>query len=207
MMTIGSNVQISGEYGYLDSTYGTQFANDAVINTSNLILASGQISIAFDGASVQAANSLITAPHLVLNDNLLMSVQQATSLTLRSYSGIDIYGNGNLGGGSIDNLSLLGNGIRAYQNGGGDVLIDAQKITFGNPNKSLVSTPSTNASGTLQVSAKTIQLNAGDFSISGYQDLNLSALDGIFFVGKGSLTTVGNIQTQSPFIIGTGGSN
>lgn len=207
MMTIGSNVQISGEYGYLDSTYGTQFANDAVINTNNLILASGQISITFDGASVQAANSLITAPHFILNDNLLMSVQQATSLTLRSYSGIDIYGNGSLGGESIENLSLLGNGIRACQNGDGDILIDAQKITFGNPNKPSTLRRSTDSSGTLQVSAKTIQLNAGDFSISGYQDVNFSALDGIFFDGKGSLSSAGNIQTQSPFIIGSGGSN
>jgi hypothetical protein len=32
-------------------------------------------------------------------------------------------------------------------------------------------------------------------------------LDGIFFDGKGSLSSVGNIQTQSPFIIGSGGSN
>ena len=207
MMTIGSNVQISGKYGYIDSTYGTQFANDAVINTKNLILASGQISIAFDGASVQAANSLITAPHLVLNDNLLTSVQQATSLTLRSYSGIDIYGNGTLGGESIDNLSLLGNGIRAFENGDGDVLIDAQKITFGNPNKPSTLRPITDSSGTLQVSSKTIQLTAGDFSISGYQDVNFSALDEIFFDGKGSLSSVGNIQTQSPFIIGSGGSN
>jgi filamentous hemagglutinin family protein len=207
MMTIGSNVQISGKYGYLDSTYGTQFANDALINTSNLILASGQISIGFDGATVQTANSLITAPHLVLNGNLLTSVQQTTSLTLRSYSDIDIYGNGTLGGESIENLSLLGNGIRAYQNGDGDVLIEAQQITFGNPNKPFDTTPSTDSSGTLQVSAKIIQLTAGDFSISGYQDINLSALNGIFFDGKGSLSSVGNIQTQSPFIIGSGGSN
>jgi hypothetical protein len=207
MMTIGSNVQISGKYGYLDSTYGTQFSNDAVINTKNLILASGQISIGFDGAAVDPTKNSISKPHLVLNDNLLMSVQQATSLTLRSYSGIDIYGNGTLGGESIENLSLLGNGIRAYQNGDSDVLIEAQQITLGNPNKPFDTTPGTDSSGTLQVSAKTIQLTAGDFSISGYQDVNFSALDGIFFDGKGSLSSAGNIQTQSPFIIGSGGSN
>lgn len=207
MMSIGSNAQITAEYGYLDSTFGTQFADSAIINTNNLTLASGQISIEFDGASVETSKSLITAPHLVLNGNLLTSTQLAKSLTLRSYSAIDIYGNGTLGGESLENLSLLGNSIRAYQNGNGDVLIDAQKITFGNLNKPSSSIPSTDASGSLQVSAKSIQLTYGDFSISGYQDVNLSALDGIFFDGKGSLSSSGNIQTQSPFILGSGGSN
>ena len=207
MMNIGSMVQITGKYAYLDSTYGTQFADSVIINTDTLTLASGQISIGFDGATVDPANNLISKPHLVLNDSILTSVQQANMPTLRSYSAIDLYGNGTFGNEFTEHLSLLGNGIRAYQNGDGDILIDAQKITFGNPNKPSTLRRSTDSSGTLQVSAKTIQLNAGDFSISGYQDVNFSALDGIFFDGKGSLSSAGNIQTQSPFIIGSGGSN
>jgi hypothetical protein len=199
MMTIGSNVAMQGNYGLFDSTYGTSFAADTSINAKNLILGSGHVSIAFENATG------LTAKSLVLSGDLLANMQQVANLTLRSYSGIDIYGNGTLGGAGIGHLSLLGKGIRAYNHGDGDILFEANQITFGNPNGSFDLPKVSDTGGSLQVTANSINLASGDFTIGGFQDINLSALDDISFDGKGSLQSAGNIQTHSPFITGSSG--
>jgi hypothetical protein len=211
MLSIGSNVKINSEYAYLESTYGTKVDATALINAKNLTLGSGQISIAFDGASVDPSNNLLSydgikRDHLKLNGSLLSNTQKASNLTLRSYSAFDIYGSGSFGGASIEHLSLLGDEIRDY--GSANVSVNAQKITIGNPNNPPdgdVERPL--PSGNLQISANTIQLTSGDFEISGYDNVKITAPNGIFFDGKGSLKANGTVQTQSPFIVGSGGSS
>jgi hypothetical protein len=206
MLSIGSNVKISGEYAYLESTNGTDIDATALIDAKNLTLGSGQISIELGGSSANPSNKLFDSDHLKLNGSLLSNVQKASNLTLRSYSAFDIYGSGSFGGASIEHLSLLGDEIRDY--GSANVSVNAQKITIGNPNNPPVGDVIRPLpSGNLQISANTIQLTSGDFEISGYDNVKITAPNGIFFDGKGSLTANGTVQTQSPFITGTGGSS
>jgi hypothetical protein len=96
--------------------------------------------------------------------------------------------------------------LRAYDLGTGDAIIQANEVTFSNtgldPSVALNST-----SGTLQVDAYTINLSSGSFSVNGYQDVSLNALDGVVINGKGKFTTNGNLHTQSPFITATSASD
>src|SRR5205085_546737 len=86
-MVIGDGALISGISITLDSTYGTDLSPTAILIGQTVSLNSGQISIALDGSSP-------VTPGLVLAGNSLQTLQSTQSLSLLSYSSLDIYGFG-----------------------------------------------------------------------------------------------------------------
>ncbi len=191
LMTIGGGVRIGGTSVILDSTYGTNLDPTASISARALTLGSGQISIVFDDASGTLTGSVVD-PHLVLEGDILDKVQQVGSLTLKSYSMIDVYGTGTFGGDSLSKLNLLGGGIRGYEQGSGTVTFQAESILFDNPSKVAAPVaPSGAPTGSVVFDAEMIRLGTNNFSVAGYQNTTLQASAAILGQGAGNFSTPG----------------
>ncbi len=185
----------------VDSSYGTQIDPTAVLNAKALTLGSGQISIVLSNPPGGLTGSEVT-PHLVIADQLLEDVQGVDFLTLRSYRTIDIYGAGTFGG-SVGFLSMLGAGIRGFDQGAGTAVIDAGGVLFSNPSNVAALTAPALTSGRLVVNAATVHLGVNAFSVLGYENVALNATRGLLSVGSGSFSVPGNLTITTPLISAT----
>ena len=206
VMKVGSSVRLSGESIILDSTYGTDLAADLNLGANYLTLGSGQISVILGDTTGTLAGAVVD-PQLVLKGDTLDRVLQARDLTLRSYRSIDLYGAGELGSTGLEQLTFASSGVRGFGASGGDVVIRAGEVTFDNLANAAVLAAAPVAPGRLRVDANTVRLGANAFSVSGYQNLTLSASDSIVTQGSGSFTTAGNLRAETRLITGDSGSS
>lgn len=203
-MTLGEGVRIKGDSIILDSTHATELPSNISLRGAALTLSSGQISIALDDPGV-----IQSTTGLVLAGGSLQSLQsELKSLTLQSYSSIDVYGMGNIGtvGGdgrpAIQTLSLQAGEIRGFHNGGGSVVISAKNLILGNSSNGKDTTPSRATSGTLVFNAGTIRLGANPLSINRFAQVSLNATGGVLAADSGQLTTQGSLTLTAPLITG-----
>ncbi|HTB81769.1 MAG TPA: filamentous hemagglutinin family protein [Opitutaceae bacterium] len=200
-MTIGAGAKINGASVTLDSTSATALDPAATLGGQAIILDSGQISLQL-GTSGNPQG-------LVLSSETLQTLQNAaTSLSLLSYSSIDIYGAGQVG--ALDSagqpafasLALHAGEIRGFNAGGGSVTFSAQNILLDNrPNGAgfgAVIAPN----GTLVFNAGTLQLGAGQLDVDQYAKVSLNASHGILMQGAGDLTAQGDLNFTAPVITG-----
>jgi len=183
-MVIGAGAQIKGASITLDSTYATSLDPAAIPAGQTVNLNSGQISIQLDNPG-----SVPQIPGLMLSGLALQTLQSsAHALSLLSYSSIDIYGTGQVGGNPdasglfpVASLALHTAEIRGFNNDGGTVTFAAQNILLDNipagtvPVRALPSTP---AAGTALVfNAGVIRLGASQLDLDQYS-MELSAMAG-----------------------------
>src|SRR4029077_5447572 len=126
----------------LDSTYATSLDPTATISGSAINLDSGQISI-------QMPNGPVSQPTvgLILAGVALQNLQSTQSLSLLSYSSIDIYGSGVIN--ASDSLQLHAAEIRGFNNGG-TIDFVAKNITLDNAANASVPGVIAPSTGTLQ---------------------------------------------------------
>jgi hypothetical protein len=204
LLSIGAGARITGAGVILDSSYGSAFDPAAVLAAQSLDLGSGQISILL-GATATLTGSAVPQ-HLVLSGTVLQNVQQVSSLTLRSYRTVDVYGSGTFGGTTPGRLTIFAGGIRGYNQGTGTTAFSAPAITLGNPaNVAALPAPAV-TSGTLQFSAQTFQFGVNAFSAAGWQNVAIKATGGLLGSGVGSFSTPGNLTIETPLITGVRGS-
>jgi filamentous hemagglutinin len=203
LLTIGEDVHLTGGSVVVDSSSGTALASSVLFETGNLSLGAGQINLVLGAATppVDASNPL------TLSGETLQQVFQSQKLTLRSYGSIDLYGNGSLGGSSLDQLTLSASGIRGFDQSGGDVTLTAKDIVLENTADSAAPANASTSSGRLNLQAETIRLGENDVAISGYDDLQLSATSGLRFEGSGSLSTTGSLHAETPLLTGSAGAS
>jgi hypothetical protein len=201
-LQVGDGVRITGGGVILNSTYATNISDTVSITSDDISFGSGQISIVLDERAIVNPTT-----GLVLEGNTLATLMSTVkNLKLSSYTSIDLYGNGSLSGPNIESLNLQANSLRAFGQDNGDAIIQAKEIIIGSTASDAL--PVTAAkSGSLQLEANSIKLTSGAFSVSGFQDVALNALDGILISGNGKFSTDGNFLTQSPFITATSASN
>jgi hypothetical protein len=209
LLAIGADVTISGRGVLLDSTYGTSIDSTLQINARALTMGSGQISIILDGQNHDLTGGVVD-PQLVLAGPLLTEVQDVGSLTLRSYRTIDIYGAGTFGSDALGTLRFLTSGLRGYDQGTSTASFAASTIAFDNPSKAAVLPVPGVLSGALEFTAGTILLGSNNFSVAGYENLNLSASGGVLgqaaSATPGAFSTLGNLTIAAPVITGVRGS-
>ena len=149
---IGANAVLSGASVTLDSTAATSLDPSASLRAQSLNLNSGQINIILDHTS-----SPPPSLGLVLSGATLGSLSSTNSLSLLSYSLIDIYGSGKIT--AADTLSLH---AAAIQNSGGgeDVIFQAKVIHL--DNSADVSSPvaGSGSAGAIEFDADTVSLGA-----------------------------------------------
>src|SRR5262249_14837753 len=132
-LDIGAGARVSGAGVILDSTQATNLNASATLSGRALALDSGQITLSLSGAGTVPASS-----GLVLSGAALQSLPGAQSLSLLSYSSIDIYGSGAIGTldaagqPTLTNLALHAGGIRGFNTGGGTVSFSAKNVLLDN---------------------------------------------------------------------------
>ena len=199
-LTLGNGVTIGGGPSLiLDSTGATTLTAGSIFGGQSVTLDSGRISL-------QLANSgsLQSGAGLVLTSTALASLQvSAKSLSLLSYSSIDIYGTGQVGTSAFSSLSLHSPSIRGFNAGGGAVAFLAQNILLDGGVGGTAPTSTGSPDGTLAFNAsQTLSLGSGQLGVGQYADLALSAVNGILVSGSGGLTASGNLILSSPVLTG-----
>ena len=206
-LTVDANAKITGASVTLDSSYGTSLDPNATILATDLALNSGQIAIVLSGAGP-------TIPGLVLSGNALTTLQSGVqSLSLLSYTSIDIYGTGQIGGlnksgqPKLQSLILNTDEILGHDNAGGTVTFTAQNVTLENTvgdtlSGSVIPTPST----TLTFDAGTIQLGENQIAVNEFATLSLNASDSVIAEGNGGLNASA-INITTPLLTAGGVAN
>ena len=198
-MRIGVNASISGKSIILDSTYATSLNPTAQINGQSVSLNSGQISIQLGNAG-----ALQPTRGLVLGGPALDGLQTATSLSLLSYTTLDVYGVGGVGSATLENLAVHAGEIRGFNTAGGTAVFQAKNITIDNAANSRALGPVNAAlSGTLLFDAERIDIGANSLRVSQYASLGLNATKGLYMNGSGAVAAAGAVTINTPFISAT----
>ena len=203
LLTIGSGANLNGAAVTLDSTYGTNLAADVMLHAERLALGSGQLSVLCGNASGTLGGSVVT-PHLTLAGATLDRVFQSKNLTLQSYRSIDFYGSGALGGPALEQLTLIGSGLRGYEQGTGTVTLRAGEVTLENPANAVALAAPANNTGIFQLDATTIRLGSNSFTVAGYQNVALNAADSLRVAASGTLALTGGLLATTPLITSDG---
>ncbi|MFZ4682878.1 MAG: hypothetical protein ACOYMS_10265, partial [Terrimicrobiaceae bacterium] len=199
-MTIGAGASVSADAILLDSTYGTSLDPTASLIGRNIALNSGQIILQFANPGV-----VPSIPGLTLSGPVLQGLQSAETLSLLSYSSIDIYGSGQFT--SAGTLALSGAQIRGFNSGGGTVTFAAPEITLDNIGGGTALTSSGVPTGRLVFDAGTITLGEGQMRIDQYANVALNATGGLLVDGVGGLTTGSALEIVAPLLTGANAAN
>ncbi len=170
-----------------------------------LSLVSGAITLGDTDALAAAATGL------VLDNAQLAAFDTLGTLSLKSYGGIDLVGNTQIGSGQLANLVIDAASLTGQSAADGSVAaghIAAGKFTFVNSGGTTPSAGAANAAaGALVVNASQITLGAGTKSVSGFGDLQLNAGGEILASGTGALTTASTLELNAARIGSVGGAN
>lgn len=206
-LVIGAGARLVGASVTLDSTAATTLAPTAVLTAQSLALGSGQITL-----QLANAGTVPTSTGLLLSGTALQGLQSAQSLSLLSYSTIDIYGTGQVGGLDANNQPLLGSlalhagAIRGFNNGGGTVSFAAKDLLLDNAPKATAPAAAVSATGSLVFNAATVRLGANSLGLTHYATVTLNATGGILGQGTGGLATTGALTLNAPLLTGATGA-
>lgn len=202
-LVIGLGSQLSGGSIVLDSSAGTNLSDSSRLLADDLFLNSGQVVIGLNNPGV-----INSTTGLVLSGNALSSLQNsAKSLSLLSYSTIDVYGAGTVGSLAFQSLSLQSSAIRGFNAGTESVTFSAAKLSIGNGKTSKVLPPLVAPlDGSLFFDGDQITLGSGIIDLDGYSQIRFSAAGGILTNQEGALHTSGNLALASAQLTGSSAS-
>ena len=198
---------ISGAGVILDSTNQTTLGANVNLGGTSVALDSGQISLEITTPAIAPSTT-----GLILGGQELTHLQaNAQSLSLLSYSSIDIYNDdlttpGLIGGAPVNgvypvgSLALHATDIRGF--GGGDDVISAQSVTLDNSSgaPALGAAPGINSlAGTLTVDAQTIYLGTNSLQVDQFANVNLNAGSEMVLTGLGAQGAADTTPTASAF--------
>lgn len=194
-LVIGGNARISGGSVLLDSSAGTAIAESATISAGALGLNSGRISLVLDEAADASA-----AGGLILSGAALdVALGSANSLSLLSYSTIDLFGAGTVGSADFKSLSITAPALRRF--GSGDVVFAAADIRLDNTTRRAAPVPLTApASGGLVFDARSLVIGDGQLDIQGFDLVRLDASTQFRLAGSGGLATSGDLELSTPVV-------
>lgn len=208
-LTIGAGATLSGASLIIDSTSATNLDSSAVLNGRAISLGSSKISLVLSNGGTLQPN-----PGLVLSNTTLQTLEaSAQSLSLLSYSSIDIYGTGQIGAVdssgnfSMDTLALHAAELRGFNTLGGAVSFNAKSIFLDNSPAGTVSGVVSANTGSLAFNGGTVVLGANQLAIDQFSDVSINASGGVLLEGTGGLSTTGAFNITAPLITGTTAAN
>ena len=196
VMVIGPGAKISGAALTLDSTYGTTLDPSATLDGTDLALNSGQISLAFS-----SPGSVPTIAGLMLSGPALQGLQSAHSLSLLSYSSIDLYGSGSFHAAGA--LAFHAGEIRGFHNGGNPVTFTASEILLDNSAGGTGPGSSAAPGGKLVFDTGTIRLGAGQVALDQFASVDFQTTGGLLVAGSGGLAVQGALKITAPLLTAT----
>ncbi len=207
-MTIGAGARVSGASVTLDSTNATSLSASATITGKAVALDSGSITLQLGNAA-----SMPPTTGLLLSGAALTNLQSAQTLSLLSYSAIDIYGTGTIGATdatgqpSLASLALHAGEIRGFNPAGGVVSFAAKDILLDNSANSRAPGGALAPSGSLTFNAGTLRLGANQIAIDQFANVTFTASGGVVGQGTGGLAVQGNVSVTAPLITGATASS
>ncbi|MEO6739412.1 MAG: filamentous hemagglutinin family protein [Chthoniobacteraceae bacterium] len=196
LLEIQSGARIAGTSVTLDSTSAMTLDPTAVLAAQSLRFASGKMSIVLGTGTPLQPNA-----GLVFAGSALPSLTGARSLSLLSYSNIDVYGAGTFS--VAGSLAIRTGELRGIQSSAGVATFSAKSILFDNfPNAIAPAAPSVGP-GSLKITAETVKVGINKIVFSGYADAEIIALTGVQLQGNGGLITPGDLTVTAPAIIAT----
>lgn len=202
-LMLGVGADLRGGSITLDATSGTDLDPAARLLADSVSLSSGRIGILLDNPGTPEASN-----GLILSGLALQSLQtSAKRLALLSYSSIDVYGTGQVGSRTFDQLALQSAAIRGFNNGGGTATFSAANLIIENPANRAASAPLAGLAGSLLFDADRITLGQNAVRIDGVAETGLNADSRILVSGVGSFSTAGNLALAAPLVTGADASN
>ena len=221
----GAAPKITGGSVTLDSSGGTYLDPNASIKAKSVALDSGGITIEFANPGAGAPTATTTSG-LILSGNALPTLfASAQSVSLLSYSSLDIYGAGQLGTTNssgqpvLENLSVSAAQINGFNSGGGSVQFAAQNVLLDNAADAIDTTAAnTNTGGTLVFNADRITVGANSLAVNQFTSVDLNAANGIIATGRAStnsqgasvpagFSVQGDLTLTAPTITGAAGAS
>ncbi|MGI9087065.1 MAG: filamentous hemagglutinin N-terminal domain-containing protein [Chthoniobacterales bacterium] len=200
-MVIGAGARLVGASLTLDSTYATRLDPAATLSAPAIALNSGQITLRLANSGAIRATA-----GLVLSDATLQNLTGLQSLSLLSYSSLDIFGTGQVGSSSVEMLALHAGEIRGFDNQGGAVVFAATNILLDNSPKGSAAAVFGGGLGTLQFNAENISLGKNQTHIDQFSNVILNASGAIVARDAGGLSTAGNLTLRTALLTGAAGS-
>lgn len=201
-ISVGAGAKLTGASVIVDSTHATTLDSTTSLGGQAVALGSGQISI-------QLSNTAVPAGGLILSGAVFQSLQTAQSLSLLSYSTIDIYGAGQIGAvnssgqPTLGTLSLHAGDLRSFGLGSGTVTFAAKDIVLDNATAAPNSSASAGTlSGSLVFNAGTVHLGNNTLAIDQFANVAINASSGIVAQGSGALQTQGALSFTTPVVTG-----
>jgi hypothetical protein len=204
----------------LDSTNAMSISNasgtaTAAITGQSLTFDSGQITLQLDNAG----NPPATTGLLLTKSGLQGMLTNTQSLSLLSYSTLDLYGSGSVGGFDstgqpvLGSLGLHAGAIRGYSNSSDPAIgitLAARNITLDNSANDGATAPAGAPAGALTFDAATIELGSNQLEIQNYATVSLDASNGVltgstakFGAKNGGLSVIGgDLTIDTPLVTG-----
>lgn len=199
-LVIGPSARINAQVIALDSTAAMAFDPTASLEASAYSVSSGKISLQLPGSAAP-----LPSPGLIIGGALLGQFQQASSLAIRSYSDIDFYGSGRIGGERLSSLTL---GAGQFVNQGrGLVTLAADSVRIDNLFGSAGSVGATATGGRLSIEGAKITLGANDVFFNQFDDVVLAATEILSGEGSGGVTSQRGLTLVTPLLTGAAGSD
>ncbi len=195
---------LSGASITLDSSSTASFDPSTVFAAKTINLSAGEIDLVFNGGS---GNSGAT----VLSGTSLGALGTASALNLTSYSSINFFGNGTLGGSSLASLSLhageiVGDGVSSDSIQASSIQLDnANGVTDPN-NPGTAYVPSGGSGNSLKISGSLLTLGPSSLALGGYETVAGVFSGGVEGVGAGGLTAGQDLTLTTPVVTGAAGS-
>jgi filamentous hemagglutinin len=199
-LSVAARATIQGTSVTLDSSNASSLDPNAVLIGSAINVNSGRISVLLD-----SPGALQPGSGLVLGGAILTNLQNASALSLLSYSSIDFYGAGSFA--TVGSLELHAGEIRGFNHGAGRVGISApNSILLDNSANGTLAGTIFGLSGGLDVTAGTISIGRNALAVSQYANVTLNAAKTLFLREAGSFTTQGSMNVVTSYVSAASGA-
>ncbi|MBB5033763.1 filamentous haemagglutinin family protein [Prosthecobacter vanneervenii] len=201
-INIGANARVQGTSATLDTTGTATLDPTAVVSASAYAINSGRISIQLGNPG-----TLQSSPGLVISSAFLSSLQNASAISLLSYSSIDVYGTGTLGSAGLASLTLSTGEIRGFNQAGGTAQFMAQTLLLNNQaGVSTIPGSVTAATGMLTLNAGILRLGMNQVALDQFSTVNFLGAAGVIGEGAGGVAVQGVLNVQTPLLTAAAGA-
>ncbi len=192
-LTVEAGALFRGVALTLDSSQAMDLAPNTRFENDSVSLDAGRISVRLDPSVAIPATA-----GLVLEGSALRALRSVDSLSLLSYSSLDIYGAGAFRTGG--SLSLHAGEIRGFGAGSGTATFAADSILLDNRAGAVATGGANPATGALRFDARTITLGRGRLAIDQFDRVELDASQRLVLADDGRLTAQNDLVTRTAVI-------
>ncbi|MFZ0434857.1 MAG: filamentous hemagglutinin family protein [Chthoniobacterales bacterium] len=193
-LSIAEETTLRADSMTLNSSGRASISPDAVLDGGDIKIDAGRIALNFDTS--------LTSGALNLGGGLLAKLSQTKSLSLTSYSDILFQGRGGLGSDSLESLTLSAGTLVGDDKS--ELTVRARSILLENAAGAADSSGGNPVAtgGRLSAITDLLTFGNGGMGISGFKDVEMTAIRGVLGGGNGNFSFGGGLNLSTPVISG-----